>query len=124
MRALKEEDRMSRIVMLACIMLAALSPAANAHTRHHASSRPHAWCGWYMSQHFGLHDKKLWQARAWAHLGRPARLAPGVVIVWPHHVGKVTAVDGRRVKVLSGNDGHRVRNRWRNIGHPIAFRQI
>ena len=115
---------MSRIVMLACIMLAALSPA-EAH-RAHRTGRPHAWCGWYMGQHFGLHDKALWQARAWAHVGRPARLRPGVVIVWAHHVGKVTAVDARRhrVKVLSGNDGHAVKNRWRNLGHPIALRQI
>ena len=40
------------------------------------------------------------------------------------NVGKVTAVDGHRIKVLSGNDGRRVRDRWRTTAGVIAYRWV
>ena len=91
---------------------------------HAVSGRPRAWCGWYALRMFGLHDRSLWVARNWAHVGRPSGPHPGVAVVWAHHVGKVTAVAGNKIKVLSGNDGHRVRNRWRSMRGVIAFRRL
>ena len=77
-----------------------------------------------MTQLTGIRDRALWIARNWAHVGTPTHAQPGVIVVWPHHVGKITAVDGRRIKVLSGNDGHAVRNRWRSMRGIIALRKV
>lgn len=86
---------------------------------------PSAWCGCWLARHLGLSDSRLNRAREWAHRGSNAGgPAPGVIAVWPHHVGKVTAVDGRRIKVLSGNDGHAVRERWRSAAGVIAWRRV
>lgn len=84
-----------------------------------------AWCGCYLGKLLGLTQRSLWLARNWAHVGVPAGgPAPGVIVVWSHHVGKVTAVDGHRIKVLSGNDGHAVRERWRTTAGVIAWRRV
>lgn len=88
------------------------------------SGAPSAWCGFWLGRHLGLLDRKLWLARNWASVGAPASRAVGSVVVWRHHVGLITDVSGARIKVLSGNDGHRVRNRWRNIGSVIAYRRV
>jgi len=104
-------------------LLLASSPAAAGH-RHHQAGRPSAWCGWYMTKITGHHDRKLWIARNWAHIGRASRAKPGVAVVWPHHVGKVLAVQAGRILVLSGNDGNAVRKRWRSTRGVIAFREL
>ena len=88
------------------------------------SGAPSAWCGFWLGRHLGLLDRKLWLARNWASVGSPAAKEVGSIVVWRHHVGLVTDVSGARIKVLSGNDGHRVRNRWRNVGRVIAYRRI
>ncbi|MCW2317966.1 hypothetical protein M2322_003531 [Rhodoblastus acidophilus] len=100
--------------------------AAVAHRDFQASygPRPAAWCGWFMTRLTGLHDRALWLARNWAHVGEPSAARPGAVVVWPHHVGRVEAVSGGRILVLSGNDGHRVRTRWRSMRGVIAFRRV
>lgn len=82
------------------------------------------WCGWWLGQHLGLTDRKLWLARNWASVGAPSGRVIGSVVVWNHHVGIITDVSGARIKVLSGNDGHRVRNRWRSGSGVIAYRRI
>ena len=91
--------------------------------------RPRAWCGWWLGRYLGMLDRKLWLARNWAHVGRPAH-GPhvGAIVVWAHgrrhgHVGIITGrtADGRWI-VKSGNDGHRVRERPRSIADAIAFR--
>lgn len=83
-----------------------------------------AWCGCWLSKHLGIARRDLWLARNWASVGAPAAKQAGVVVVWRHHVGLVTDVSASRIKVLSGNDGHRVRNRWRSLRGIIAFRRI
>lgn len=97
-----------------------------AQTRSHADPRPRAWCGWWLRQHFGIGDRSLNVARLWARIGHPAAApAPGVVAVWPHHVGVITAVPGPgRIVLLSGNDGHAVRNRERSTRGIIALRVL
>jgi hypothetical protein len=88
-----------------------------------AVGRPRAWCGWWLGQHLGMPDRKLWLARNWASVGSNAG-GPrvGAVVVWHHHVGIITGRSGDRWVVKSGNDGHRVRERPRSIAGAIAFR--
>jgi hypothetical protein len=88
-----------------------------------ALGRPRAWCGWWLGQHLGMPDRKLWLARNWASVGSNAggpRI--GAVVVWRHHVGIITGRAGDRWVVKSGNDGHAVRERPRSIAGAIAFR--
>lgn len=79
-----------------------------------------------MSNYFGFKDRKLWLAINWAHIGRPASgPAPGVVAVYRHHVGVVTAVPGPgRMVLLSGNDGNAVRERERSTRGVVAWRWV
>ena len=88
-----------------------------------SSCPPRAWCGCWLAKHLGLSDRSLWLARRWASLGSDAG-GPrvGAIVVWRHHVGKITAVDGHRIRVLSGNDGRAVRDRWRTTAGVIAYR--
>jgi hypothetical protein len=88
-----------------------------------ALGRPRAWCGWWLGQHLGMPDRKLWLARNWASVGHNAG-GPrvGAVVVWRHHVGIITGRSGDRWVVKSGNDGHRVRERPRSLARAIAFR--
>jgi hypothetical protein len=76
-----------------------------------------------MTRLMGIQRRDLWVARNWARVGAPAR-GPrvGAIVVWRHHVGKITAVEGGRIRVLSGNDGHAVRDRWRSTRGVIAYR--
>lgn len=77
-----------------------------------------------MAKITGMHDRSLWLARNWARVGRPTHARPGAIVVWRHHVGRVIAVSGSRILVHSGNDGHRVRTRWRTTRGVIAFRSV
>lgn len=87
--------------------------------------RPRAWCGWWLGRQLGMLDRALWLARNWATVGRPlVHPVPGAIAVWRHHVGKVTAVAPGRIKLLSGNDGHAVRDRWRSARGVIAYRAL
>lgn len=84
---------------------------------------PHAWCGCWLAAHLGLSDRSLWLARKWALIGRPAPGPQvGAIVVWRHHVGQVMAVESGKILVLSGNDGHAVRERWRATSGVIAYR--
>jgi hypothetical protein len=87
---------------------------------------PRAWCGCWLSIHLGIEDRALWLARNWARVGRPAPgPAPGVIAVWRHHVGRVVAVPRPGIIVLlSGNDGHAVRERERPTRGVIAWRTL
>ncbi len=87
--------------------------------------RPRAWCGWWLGQHLGKTDRRLWLARNWAHEGSNAG-GPhvGAVVVWRHHVGIITGRQGNQWVVKSGNDGRRVRERPRSIAGAIAFRRV
>lgn len=119
---------MKRIAIAASLALLSAAPAhARSHRHHHPraySARPSAWCGWQMRMELGVANPLFNLARAWAGFGRPASgPAPGVIVVWPHHVGRVVGrADGGRWLVHSGNDGHRVRTRPRSLAGAIAFR--
>ena len=95
-------------------------------TRHqmvYGDARPRAWCGWYMRQKLGVRDKRFNLAKEWSKYGQPASPGPGVVVVWPHHVGIIVGqAAGGNWLVESGNDGHAVRTRARSLKGAIAFR--
>lgn len=90
-----------------------------------AFGRPAAWCGWWLGQQLGMTDRRLWTARNWASVGSSSG-GPrvGAVVVWPHHVGIITGRAGNKWVVKSGNDGHRVRERPRDLSRAIAFRSV
>lgn len=100
------------------------------HIRHHPTSanysagRPSAWCGWWMRQQVGSDPGAAFNlARMWARWGHPAPLVPGAIVVYSHHVVKVTRViGGGRFVAISGNDGHAVRERPRSLAGAIAVR--
>ena len=99
------------------------NPFHGAHTQ--SGSRPHAWCGWYMRQTLGVADAAYNLARNWAHYGSAAGgPCVGCVVVWPHHVGIITAQKGSSWVVKSGNDSHAVRERARSVAGAIAFRRV
>ena len=100
------------------------------HHRHHAAAvvgdvRPHAWCGWFMRHLESVSDRAYNLARNWTRWGAPAG-GPrvGAIVVWPHHVGKIVGDQDQRGRwlVLSGNDGHAVRTRYRSVSGAIGFR--
>jgi hypothetical protein len=74
----------------------------------------------------GMADRRLWIARLWAGVGSPANgPAGGVIAVWPHHVGLITEnLGGGMIRLLSGNDGHAVRERVRSTRGVIAYRSL
>lgn len=107
-------------------MVARLSlPEGIAREAVRVAGRPAAWCGWWLGQHLGMPLRKLWLARNWASVGSNAGgPGPGVIVVWPHHVGIITGRRGNQWVVKSGNDGRRVRERPRSVAGAIAFRTI
>lgn len=115
---------MLRIVILTVLALVCATPNAEAR-HHHRSHRGLPWCGIYMGQYFGKHDRRLWIAREWARVGVSAH-GPGigVIVVWRHHVGVIVGQQGSQWVVHSGNDGGRVRTRPRSIAGAIAFRRL
>ena len=95
-----------------------------AHMLRSIGPRPKAWCGWQMRLELGEDDPKYNLARNWAQWGHAAMgPAIGVVVVWPHHVGRIVGMEQGRWLVHSGNDGHRVRTRPRSRAGVIAFRE-
>lgn len=127
-----------RIVAAALALVCATSAQAHRHHHHHhhrihhvrdasgnrADPRPAKWCGWWLRHELGVSDRLYNLARAWAHFGERAHgPAPGVIAVYPHHVGIVVAVPGPgRMVMKSGNDGHAVRTRERSTRGVIAWR--
>ena len=64
------------------------------------------------------------RAIEWRKYGSPASgPAVGVIVVWSHHVGKITGRDeyGQWI-VRSGNDGNAVRERARPLKGVVAYR--
>lgn len=115
------------LIFIVFVGLAGPAEASKRHRVEAGSSRPdgcpRAWCGCWLAGHLGLSNRNLWLARNWAGIGSPAHgPQEGVIAVWRHHVGQVKAVDGKKILLLSGNDGHRVRERWRSASGVIAYR--
>jgi hypothetical protein len=87
--------------------------------------KPQAWCGWYMRQVEHVTDPAFNLAANWAHYGQPAfGPAPGVIVVWPHHVGVIRGGPDSAGEWLieSGNDGQAVRTRFQSLRGAIALR--
>ena len=83
-------------------------------------SRPGAWCGWYMrTRHGGGPEMNL--AWNWSRYGSSTSPQVGAIVVWRHHVGEIVgqAANGQWI-VLSGNDGHAVRQRPRSIAGAVV----
>ena len=93
---------------------------------HRPAGCPSAWCGCWLARQLGLSDKRLWRAIEWAHVGhRVSGPAPGVIAVFPHHVGIVVGVPrGGHMILKSGNDGHAVRIRERSTAGVVAWRKF
>jgi hypothetical protein len=114
---------MKKLAMALSLVLAFTGTAEAKHRHHHHGRLP--WCGIYMTQLTGIHKRSLWLAREWAKEGVNAggpRI--GAIVVWPHHVGKITGYRGGQWIVLSGNDGNAVRERPRSLHGAIAFRIV
>ncbi|MGC2776499.1 MAG: hypothetical protein WA418_12800 [Bradyrhizobium sp.] len=79
-----------------------------------------------MRLHLGIDDVRLNLARAWSRIGEAeSGPAPGVIAVWPHHVGLITEhLGGGLIRLLSGNDGNAVRERVRSTRGAIAYRKV
>ncbi len=105
------------------------------HYRHYAGhyratshdGRPSAWCGWFGRFNFLGHDPgpAFNLAANWRSVGTPdASPHNGDIVVWPHHVGKIVGqCNGYMCPVWSGNDGHAVRARVRNVA-GASYRRI
>jgi hypothetical protein len=75
-----------------------------------------AWCGCWLRHQFGLADTGLNLAANWLHVGSPATVDTGNIVVWPsrHHVGKLISHNGNKITVVSGNYG-------RHSGEPVEI---
>ena len=104
---------------LALALTAAPALAGNGRPAH----CPARWCGCWLASYFGLSDPALNKARNWARkFKRVAGPCVDCVAVWPHHVGVVKGIPKPgRVVLLSGNDGHAVRERERSSAGVIAW---
>ncbi|UPT85172.1 hypothetical protein HAP41_0000033325 [Bradyrhizobium barranii subsp. apii] len=131
---------MKRSMIAAALALAVFSAMpAEARPRHHhrnhhrhvAAGQPAecagiAWCGCWLRLKLGIRDPRLNLARAWVRVGTAASgPGAGVIAVWRHHVGIITAdLGGGQIMLLSGNDGHAVRERPRPTRGIIAYRRV
>lgn len=99
-----------------------------------AGPRPRAWCGWWLQTYTGVTSAatrlNLNRAIEWARVGVSTTPRLGAIVVWRHHVGKITGVaaDGRFL-VMSGNSGGRrghrtVTERPRSLRGAVAFRAL
>jgi hypothetical protein len=96
--------------------------------------RPRAWCGWWLQTYTGVTSAtthlNLNRAIEWAQVGRATSPKIGAIVVWRHHVGKITGVAANgRYLVMSGNSGgHRgartVTERPRSLRGAVAFRSL
>ncbi len=65
------------------------------------------------------------RAIEWRKVGRAAAPHAGTIVVYPHHVAKITQELGRGVYMMvSGNDGHAVRERPRTLRGAVALREL
>jgi uncharacterized protein (TIGR02594 family) len=86
-----------------------------------------AWCAVFANMvlaRTGYSGTGSAAARSFARYGQAASgPAPGVIAVWPHHVGFVVgAVAPGRIRVISGNHNHRVAEGTYSTRSVMAFR--
>jgi hypothetical protein len=95
--------------------------------RGRPSGCPNAWCACYLEHSLkkaGFSTLGSYAARDFAHYGKRARPGQvGAIMVMPHHVGVVAGkCDDGRIKLVSGNHGHRVGTGCYSPGRAIAWR--
>jgi len=107
------------------------SPDVVAAAEHYRGTNPtgraHDWCAAFANlvlQHTGHRGSGSALARSFARYGRPAPgPVPGAIVVFPHHVGFVVRAEGGgRIRVVSGNHGHRVGEGLYSTSRAIAYR--
>jgi uncharacterized protein (TIGR02594 family) len=91
------------------------------------TGRARQWCAAFANlvlERTGHHGSGSAAAQSFAHYGSPAPgPVPGAIIVFPHHVGFVIGVAGPgKVRVVSGNHGHRVGEGVYSTRGVIAYR--
>jgi uncharacterized protein (TIGR02594 family) len=91
------------------------------------TGRARQWCAAFANMvlaRTGYRGSGSAAAVSFAHYGSPAPgPVPGAIVVFPHHVGFVVGVEGPgRVRVVSGNHGHRVGEGVYSTRGVIAYR--
>lgn len=138
---------MLRYLIAGAIALALCCGSAEARHRHHAYARVKCagtycaiveaerpadcrgiqWCGCWLRHDFGLADRALNLAMAWARLGAAASPDTANVVVWRHHVARLLEHRDGLILIRSGNDRGGVRTRWispRALGGVVAWRKV
>lgn len=91
-----------------------------------------AWCSAFVNfciEKAGLRGTMSLAARSWLRWGKPCDPQPGAIGIWPRgkshwqgHVAIVKEVKGKRVKVVGGNQGNAVTEKWFDIDTALGFR--
>ena len=102
-------------------------PVAQHYRGTNPTGQSRAWCAVFANmvlKRTGFHGTGSAAAVSFARYGRPAAgPAPGVIAVWPHHVGFVVGSGGPgRIRVVSGNHNHRVEESTYSTRSVMAFR--
>jgi uncharacterized protein (TIGR02594 family) len=102
-------------------------PVAEHYRGTNPTGHSRAWCAVFANMvlaRTGYSGTGSAAARSFARYGRAASgPAPGVIAVWPHHVGFVVgAVAPGRIRVISGNHNHRVAESTYATRGVMAFR--
>jgi uncharacterized protein (TIGR02594 family) len=102
-------------------------PVAERYRGTNPTGQSRAWCAVFANmvlKRTGYHGTGSAAAVSFARYGRPAAgPAPGVIAVWPHHVGFVVGSSGPgRIRVVSGNHNHRVEESTYSTRSVMAFR--
>jgi len=101
--------------------------AAERYRGTNPTGRAHDWCAEFANlvlRRTGHRGSGSALARSFASYGKPAPgPVPGAIVVFPHHVGFVMRVEGPgRIRVVSGNHGHRVGEGVYSTRRAIAYR--
>ena len=101
--------------------------AAERYRGTNPTGRSHDWCAEFANlvlRRTGHSGSGSALARSFESYGRPAPgPVPGAIVVFPHHVGFVMRVEGPgRIRVVSGNHGHRVGEGVYSTRRAIAYR--
>ena len=106
----------------------ALIGAMERYERTNPTGRNHNWCAAYLGmvlRGLGLPTSGSDMAVSYAHYGHPASPAPGVIAVFPHHVGVIVKVIGNdKVELISGNHSHRVGVGVYSMHKAVAWRSV
>ena len=102
-------------------------PVAERYRGTNPTGHSRAWCAVFANMvlaRTGYSGTGSAAARSFARYGRPASgPAPGVIAVWPHHVGFVVSSAGPgQIRVVSGNHNHRVDESVYATRGVMAFR--